>query len=276
MKDIGIISFNSASISKKMQECNYLEYINLEVTLDGESYTDKSIKELTDAVDKIGVIPKTSQPTTGEFVNKFAKMLKNYENIVVLTPSEDLSGTHQNAILSKEQFSEDEQKRIHIVCTKSFALSEAICADLAIDLIDAGKGLNEVITGIEDTANNLTTFIIPGSFAYLKKSGRINMAQLAIGKLMNLSLLIRHKNGLAEVYKKERGFKRILKAIDEDLKDQENIKKIYISGLNPDEDEYDKLMKILSEKATVIEAKKGSIVMTAHFGAKTLGYLILT
>lgn len=275
MSPIGIISFNSTSFTNKILNSNIVEYINLDVEVAGVSYADKTINELMEATEKFKEIPKTSQPPTNSYIAKYEEMLNKYEDVIVLTPEKGLSGTHQGAVVAKSMISDGKQSRLHIVETKSFAISEALLCDTAIDLIEEGKSVSETIETLEILANNISTYVIPGSFEHLRKSGRVNLTQATIGKLMMLKLLIHQKDETAQVYKKGRGFKKILKIIEEEILTRPNIKKIYITGLGQKENEYNMLKETLSSKCEVIEANSGSVIVAAHFGSESLGFLTL-
>ncbi len=274
MKEIGIITFNSAFKTKKIEECNFIETINLEVEVDGKSFTNKTIEQMSLEVNRVKKIPKTSQPTSAAFLETYEKMLKEFNDVIVLTPDKELSGTHQNAVLSKDML-ESGSERIHIVETRSFALSETFLAETAIDLILENKSLNEVIDRLEELSHKITTYIVPGNFEYLKMSGRVNVTQLLVSKIMSLKLLIKNKDSHNEVYKKARGFKGILKEIQKEVQTNTNKDMIYYGSLSPIDEEIKAFSLIIKTEAKTISTTDGSVVMAAHFGPGTIGFMIV-
>ncbi|MFV0288560.1 MAG: DegV family protein [Mycoplasmatales bacterium] len=273
MKKIGIITFNSALKTDKTKDSKLVKEIKLNVELKGKVWTNKTIERLAKEVEKVKQIPKTSQPATGDIIKVYQAALKEFEQIIVLTPDMALSGTHQNAKLAQKMLEENSEK-IHIVHTNSFAISEVYFCEEALLMIEQEKSMEEIVQHLNNLTSKITTYIIPGNFEYLKMSGRVNVAQLLVGKLMMLKLLIKHVHPEAKVYKKERGFKRILKDIAEEI-DNESITKIYCGHLNPDIKELQMLKQILGTKVEVIEAPYPSIIMAAHFGPKTLGFMTI-
>lgn len=273
MEKYGIINFNSASFTQKMIDCNYIKTILLEVEIDGESCKNNELKEMFDKVKKIKKIPKTSQPTSGNILEAYNKMLEKYEKVFILTPDKVLSGTHQNALLTIEMLENEElQKRLHVVQTRSFAISEAIVCDKLIDLIDSKTETEDILNQLDELSKKITTYIIPGSFDYLKMSGRVNVSQLIIGKLMVLKLLVRHKNGHAEVIQKTRGLKKMITKTYEEKESYENIEQIYFADILGDEKENSLLKEKLGGGTSTI---KTSVVLGAHFGPGTLGFAIV-
>ncbi len=274
MRNIGIITFNSAFKTKKIEECDFIEVVNLEVEVDGKSFTNKTIEQMSLEVNKVKKIPKTSQPTSAAFLEAYEKMLKDFKDVIVLTPDKELSGTHQNAVLSVDML-ESGSERIHVVETRSFAFSETFLAETAIDMILEDENIDSVIAKLEEISHKITTYIIPGNFEYLKMSGRVNVTQLLVSKIMSLKLLIKNKDGHNEVYKKARGFKGILKEVQKEIQDNTNKEMIYYGALSPVNEEIKAFSLIIKTEAETISTTDGSIVMAAHFGPGTIGFMIV-
>ncbi len=274
MRNIGIITFNSAFKTKKIEDCDFIEIVNLEVEVDGKSFTNKTIEQMSLEVNKVKKIPKTSQPTSAAFLEAYEKMLKEFKDVIVLTPDKELSGTHQNAVLSVDML-ESGSERIHIVETRSFAFSETFLAETAIDMILEDKNIDTVIAKLEEISHKITTYIIPGNFEYLKMSGRVNVTQLLVSKIMSLKLLIKNKDGHNEVYKKARGFKGVLKEVQKEIQNNPNKEMIYYGSLSPINEEIKAFSLIIKTEAKTISTTDGSIVMAAHFGPGTIGFMIV-
>lgn len=268
---IAIVNFNSASITKTMEEFEHLYTVKLDVSINEKSYVDKTIDELFVEAERVKQIPKTSQPTPENFLNVYKEVEKSYDNIIVLTPDPELSGTHQAAVSALELI--DEGDKFHIVNTKSFALSEAILCDRAIEMINSNSDIKAIIKDIEALANKITTYIIPGSFEYLKMGGRVNLPKLIIGKLMNLKILVEHKEGIANVRITTRGFKKLFSGISEILKEYD-IKEMYTAEIRGEEVLYNSLVELFSDLKTT-KTTKTSIIMAAHFGPNTLGFAVI-
>ncbi len=274
MRNIGIITFNSAFKTKKIEDCDFIEIVNLEVEVDGKSFTNKTIEQMSLEVNKVKKIPKTSQPTSAAFLEAYEKMLKEFKDVIVLTPDKELSGTHQNAVLSVDML-ESSSERIHVVETRSFAFSETFLAETAIDMILEDKNIDTVIAKLEEISHKITTYIIPGNFEYLKMSGRVNVTQLLVSKIMSLKLLIKNKDGHNEVYKKARGFKGVLKEVQKEIQNNPNKEMIYYGSLSPINEEIKAFSLIIKTEAKTISTTDGSIVMAAHFGPGTIGFMIV-
>ncbi len=274
MEKLGIICFNTASMNEEIRKSNLVDVIDLHISISGESFISNDLNKLEQEVKAKKEIPKTSQPTTGEIINAYQKNLEKFEDVLVLTPDKNLSGTHQNAILAKSML-EENKDNIHIIELKSFAIIEGVACLRAINFIKEQKDIEYIKKDLSLLADNLTSYIIPGSFDYLKMSGRVNLSKAIISKLLSLNIIIKHKDGEAGVYKKARGFKGLLKAIAEDLKQEDNVKEIWISDVQADKKEFEKIKSILKKYENVKYLPEGSLIMASHFGPKTIGYSII-
>lgn len=277
MNNIGIIYFNSASRTPIMKNAQNTKVINLHVYVGAEEVKENNLNVLYDLAAKNKSVPKTSQPATGEIYTEIIDMLEHYQDVLIMTPSTDLSGTHQNVVVSVDMLDEKVKKRVHIIQTRSFALSEMIITTRALELIDAGLSIDELIPQLNVLAKKITTFIFPGDLDFLRKSGRVNLGQLILGKMARLKLMIRHVEPTADVYQKARGQKMLFKLIDQEIKNN-NIEEIYLGSLGVKPAVYEKVKEIVIENdIKLIDTDDASIIVGSHFGPNSFGLaMVLT
>ncbi len=274
MKNLGVIVFNTASFNQSIKNSEFVKVVDLHISVAKEDFNSSDLFELENLVKEKKEIPKTSQPTTGEIIKTYEESLNKFKDVLVLTPDKNLSGTHQNTILAKSML-EKNKENIHIIELKSFAIIEGIAAQKCIDYIKEEKNIEYIKKELSLLADNLTSYIIPGSFEYLKMSGRVNVSQALVSKLLSLHLIIKHKDGNASVYKKARGHKGLLKEIKKDLTKETKIKELWISDIQANPKELNEIKEILSEFKEVKYLPYGSLIMASHFGPKTIGYAII-
>ena len=274
---IGVIYFSSASKSKRMLDRNDLSVVNLKALVGEVELKDDSIEALFAEVEKTKNKPKSSQPTTGEIIEVIENMCSKFDDVIILTPSKYLSGTHQNTVLALQL---SECANAQIVETKSFALSEYILTNTALDMIDKNCSLEEIIVQLNIDADKLVTYIAPGGFEYFRYSGRISGTSALVAGFMNLKVLIRHTEPdnegeeMAQIICKKRGTKSIFKEIDKILS-QPNIEKIYYSSLVEEEGIIDTFYSIAQSHNIEVEyADITSNIMGVHFGPGTFGYVV--
>ena len=100
-----IVTDTTSAMNKEIAAAHGIELISLSVIVDGQEYKDQvdiSTEQLYDYL-KDGKTPSTSQPNTGYLIEKMEAWQKeNYEAIIVVTCSADLSGTNNGFHLAKD------------------------------------------------------------------------------------------------------------------------------------------------------------------------------
>ena len=100
-----IVTDTTSAMDQEIAQKNGIELISLSVIVDGHEYKDQidiSTKQLYDYL-RDGKIPSTSQPNTGYLVEQMEKWQEeDYEAIIIITCSADLSGTNNGFHLAKD------------------------------------------------------------------------------------------------------------------------------------------------------------------------------
>lgn len=270
MNKAAIVMFNTTCCTKEMLEYENLYMIDLHVFFGEEEFFGNSL-ELLKYYDEIKVLPTTSQPSTQEIVDTFNEALKKHDEIIVVCPSENLSGTLNNTRIAIEMM--DDNHKIHMVKARSFTLSEFGVFNQVKQMQQDNVDTLEIVAAANEYAKHFETYILPGSLEYMKHGGRVNMAQLVIGKLMTLKILVRHIEPTADVYKKLRGLKSVINQFGIEM--DKGVDEAFYSSF--DEKENDKVFHELSKLAqergiTLHHAGLPSPIVTCQFGANTFGY----
>ena len=106
MKNYLIVTDTTSAMNGVQAKESGIELVSLSVLIDGIEYKDQidiSTEELYKKLEA-GCIPTTSQPNTGYLHELMANWkAKNYEAIIIITCSSDLSGTWSGFNLVKNQ-----------------------------------------------------------------------------------------------------------------------------------------------------------------------------
>ncbi len=270
MSNIGIIYSNTSCIDQKIKDFKNGEMLKLHSFLGEEEFFGDS-KELMIAAKEKNIIPTTSQPSTIEIKELIEESLTKYDDIIIFSPSQYLSGTYSNTILAIGMLKTN-KNRIHIVKVRSYSLSEYAMITRGIDMINSEKyKIEDIVDTLNENAKHFETFIVPGTLDYLKKSGRVNLSQLIIGKLINFKLLLRHVEPVPNIYKKVRSSKKILQEIEAELINKKT-KRIYFTSYQ-DDDKVEKYLRKIANENNVefIDCEVVPIIIACHFGPKSFG-----
>ncbi len=276
MNKIGIILCTTVSETKKIQEATNIKYLKLKTVFSDCEFVRGEIS-LTDYFQRLtdmNEVPKTSQPAPGEIIEVYEEMLDIYENVIVLTPSINLSGTYQNCVMSTDMLDKDLRSRIHVIDTQGVAMTETIACEYILSRIDKYE-IKELISRTKKLSDRFLTFGAPGTLKFLKMSGRVNMTQAAIGSLINLKVMAQVENNMVTLGHKGRGFKSVLKKIDHEIV-KNHVKKAYYTSMQED----DKIKKAVLEifdknNVELIITEEADIVSATHFGPNSFGFTLI-
>lgn len=182
----------------------------------------------------------TSQPSPGDVIDLWDKLLEEYEEIVHIPMSSGLSSTCETAI----SLSQDYDGRVQVVDNKRISVTLVESVMDAMKLRDAGKSAAEIKEILEREWAEATIYITVDTLKYLKKGGRITPAAAALGTVLNLKPVLTIQGDKLDAFAKVRGWKAakktMLKAIDKDIKErfagkEKNLVLGMVYGGNPEE-----------------------------------------
>lgn len=160
-----------------------LVVVPLSVQINNKSYRefeDISSKEFLKIIAE-GHIPTSSQPSIGEKEEAYNAV--NGE-VIDLTMADGLSGTYQSAMIAKDMSNNPE--RIHVINTRTLCGPHRYIVNKALKLASEGKGVKEILSGIESSINVGRSFLIPYDFAFLKRGGRLSPLAATLGGLLRI------------------------------------------------------------------------------------------
>lgn len=195
--------------------------VNFENITYKESDTDSSIlKSIMTRVNEEKVLPKTSQPSTQDFLNKFEEVKElGYERILLFTLSSNLSGTYQGAVLAANTFNETNADMVEVFDTKNaamgstFIVREVVRYMHEVDEDIKHETINEIVNFYAEHAK---VYLAVDTLNYLSYGGRISPAMAAAGNLFGIKPLLLVTAGKIEEYGKARSSKKVLKMILDD------------------------------------------------------------
>ena len=161
----------------------------------------------------------TSQPSVGEVSEFWRNILKNYDQIVHIPTSSNLSNSYSTAVsLAKD---EEFDGKVFVVDNLRMSVCLKSSAYDAAKLRDKGLSAEEIRTELEARAKEYSLFISLETMEYLKRGGRITPAAAAIGSLLKLRPVLRLVGGKLDKFAVPRTLQKakdaVIAAVKEDL-----------------------------------------------------------
>lgn len=207
---VKIIIDSSTDVPKETEE--RLTVVPLTLRFGDEEFIDGitiTHQQFYQKLSESDVLPCTSQATPDTFSGIYKKIIGNGDSAVVITISQNLSGTYQSAVIAAEDYPD----RIFVVDSKSVTIGAGILTELALQLADRGMSAKEIATTIEKERENICFAAVVDTLEYLKKGGRISKTVAFAGGLLSIKPVICVKDGEISVLGKARGSKQANSAL---------------------------------------------------------------
>ena len=238
---------STADLTKEHFEKRDIRYVCFHYSLDGKDYPDDlgQTMPFSDFYAKMvaGADTKTSQVSAGEYVEHFTKIVKEGKDILHLTLSSGLSGTHMSAHAAAEIVRREfPERRIFIVDSLAASSGYGLLMDKLADLRDAGKTIEEVRDWAETYKLNLHHWFFSSDLTFFIKGGRISKTAGAIGGMLGICPLMNmddtgHLIPRAKIRPKKKVIMEIVKKMEENAEGGLDYSgKCYISQSVCDED----------------------------------------
>lgn len=170
--------------------------------------TDKFLELLA----KSKELPGTAAPAPSLYNPYYEDARANGNQVLVIAPSSDLSGTVRSATVAAADYPEVD---IHVVDTRTVAGGLGTLVLLAKQWADEGLPIDEIRQRVVDKAKNCRVFFLVATLEYLHKGGRIGSASKLVGSLLQIKPILCLKDGKVEPYDKVRTYKQALVTIEE-------------------------------------------------------------
>jgi DegV family protein with EDD domain len=174
-----------------------IRFGNLEF-IDGVTIDNNKFYEMLVESDEL---PTTSQANPGIFAEAFEEAVDAGYEVVCVTCSAKLSGTHQSAVIAASDY----PGKVFVVDSQTIALGSAILVQYALKLAGKGMSAEEIAWKLLQKREKVRLIAMLDTLEYLKKGGRISATVAFAGGLLNIKPVICIEDGEIKMLGKARG-----------------------------------------------------------------------
>lgn len=226
IKTIKIITDSSSDLSKDIVSRYNIEVVPTSIYFGDDVYDAEVLEkaEFYKMIEETSVIPKTSSPSPERFMKSYESVKE--DNLLVINVTSKLSDTYSNAVIAKNIFKEKyPNKNIRVIDTGTGSVGEGLLVVKAAQLLEEGKGFDEVVNTIESIKINIEFYGLLDSLENSIKGGRIDHFVDEIINESNLKIIIKVNNGDIELCDKVIGeddsVEKLVEFIYTSIKDKE-------------------------------------------------------
>jgi DegV family protein with EDD domain len=209
-----ILVDTGADYRKEELQEREMEFVPLQVLIGEKNYKDGidlEREEFYKILTAGEVFPKTSQPSTMDFLEIFEDVKNKGDEMICILISSELSGTYQTAVMAKNML---EYEGIYLIDSNTATCAIRQLADYACDLRALKKSASEIVEAVENLKSRLRIFFLVDTLEYLYRGGRLSKTAATIGRLANIKpVLSLGRDGKVNIQEKCLGLSRAYKAI---------------------------------------------------------------
>jgi len=220
MKKIVIVTDSNSGITQnEMKNYKGLYVIPMPFTIGEEEYfedinlsQEEFYKKLLSNEDI-----STSQPSIGNIVELWEKLLQDYDEVLHIPMSSALSMSCETAM----NFAKDFNGKVQVVDNHAISVTLKQSVFNAMRLIEKDFDAKQIKEILESEKENASIYIMVNTLKYLKKGGRITPAAAAIGTLLKIKPVLQIQGGkldqFAKVLNEKVACNKMISAIKKDL-----------------------------------------------------------
>jgi DegV family protein with EDD domain len=196
---IAVVTDSTSDLPVDITEQHGITIVPLNVHIEDETYLDGitiSADEMYRRLPDQKVIPTTSAPSVGSFIEVYEKLGKSHDAVISIHLSSKLSLTNNSALQAAADLNEKGAK-IEVVDTEQASMALGWIAVQVAEKIATGGSLEEVVA-LAKSASKRASFIgMVDTLEYLIRGGRIGKAQGLVGSMLRIRPILTLIEGVA-------------------------------------------------------------------------------
>ena len=276
-----IVTDSIADIDKDFLLNNNVVVIPTNVIIEGVSYIDKltiSNEILFENVENYLEYPTTATPSIKYINDLFSRLLLKFDEIIVITVSSKLSGTH-DIIKSQANKINNNGKKITVIDSLSNSSTEGLIVSKVIEMIRNNCTTENIVKEVEIMREKATILVCLDTFKYAVKGGRVPKIIGTVGMMLGLRPIMTLKQGKGSAFGfafSQKGItKKIKKLVEDDIEKTGIDNYSLVHCLNEKlVDEYTKLFTtIIGKKPEFITEISSATAIHSGVGSVAIGYI---
>ncbi|MCM3783625.1 DegV family protein [Neobacillus mesonae] len=185
MNKIKIVTDSTADLAQSVLQKYEIEVVPLSFSIDGKTYVDGidiTPEQFIQKMQQANELPKSSQPSVGEFLERYNKLHEEGYEIISIHMTGSLSGTVRSAAMAAEM----SDAKVTVIDSQYISKGLSYQVIEAAEWAQQGKSINEIVDRISEIRNQTKLFVAVDTLENLVKGGRIGKGKALIGSLLHI------------------------------------------------------------------------------------------
>lgn len=218
-KKVKIVTDSTVDLPKEELKELGVTVVPLTVTIDGESYLDGVDITSGEFVKKLVVsneVPKSSQPSTGVFVETYEKLGADGSEIISVHMTSGMSGTYQSALTAAGMT----DIPVTVVDSKYISTALGFQVKEAAKLASQDATVQQITERLKEVRERTSLYIMVDTLEYLVKGGRIGRGRALVGSLLKIKPIASLQDGIYTPVSKVRTHAQMIKNLSAQFEEE--------------------------------------------------------
>lgn len=223
-----VVTDSTAYIPEERLKEMKIHVVPLSVNFGQETYRelyDITTKEFYDKVRTSDELPKTSQPSIGEVLNKYEELSNEYDAIISIHLSSGISGTYQAAVSAGQSV---DGVRVYPYDSEISCMAQGFYVLRAAEMAQQGVAPEDIVKELDEMKENMRAYFMVDDLSHLARGGRLSGAQAMVGSLLQVKPLLHFEDKKIVPFEKirtsKKAFKRMEQLLNESASQSEKVK----------------------------------------------------
>ena len=194
-RQVAIASDSGADLPAEEVERLNIHLVPQRLSIAGREHIDRlsiTPREFYAAMRTGPALPRTSQPSPGDFRRMFELLLTLHERVIDVSLARKLSGTKQSA---ESAAARSDPQRVTVFDSEQVAAGQGLMVIWAAEAAQAGLDASRLLEGLAHMRGRTSVYAIVRDISYGVRGGRIPKSALPVTRFLRLSLILCCKGG---------------------------------------------------------------------------------
>ena len=274
-----IVTDTTTDMPPEVVEQYGIRVVPISIQFGNETYLDRvtiSEKDFYRLIEEKGIIPKTSQPAPGQFLQVYSALAEEgAEAILSIHISSKLSGTFESALQAAKMARD--RIRVEVFDSLSGSAGAGFMVMEAARMAREGKAIEEVLERLAWMRDRTRIYFMLDNLKFPQMSGRITFVQHMVASMLRMKPLITVEDGLLvpveRVRTRARAMQRMADLVAEEFGDRP-VRLAIAHARSPETAQ--QLLAMARERLNVVAdmVLPLAISIAVHFGPGALGIVV--
>ncbi|QPA32471.1 DegV family protein [Thermaerobacillus caldiproteolyticus] len=210
MNKVKIVTDSTVDVPQATLQTYGIEVIPLTFTIGSDTYTDRvdiTPQEFMNKMREASELPKSSQPSVGEFLEVYNRLGEDGYDILSIHMASELSGT----VRSAQHAATLTEAKVTVIDSEFISLAMGFQVVEAAKWAAEGKNVNEIAERLKEIRRHTHLYVTVDTLENLVKGGRIGRGKALIGSLLNIKPIAALMDGFYTPVAKVRSYSQLIK-----------------------------------------------------------------